>query len=221
MEAVPSVGEVYHRLGAKYGSRKSVVEVTAAFKRAFAATESQPDLGIDSPTDPWWTSEEEEFRRWEKIVGMVFDDVTDLPGCFRELHDHFALPSAWRVFPDVAPTIATLRERGMRVVLASNFDDRLHSVHRGSDDLRLLDACFISSELGVRKPSVGFYRQMLTNLEVSPQELLMVGDDLQNDVYPPSELGIQAVWLNRSGAVSDHPSIRSLAEILPLLKPVS
>lgn len=217
MEAVPSVGEVYHRLGAKFGSRKSVVEVTAGFKRAFAATESQPDLGSDSPTDPWWTSEAEEFRRWQKIVGMVFDDVTDLEVCFRELHDHFALPSAWRVFPDVAPTIAALRDRGVGVVLASNFDDRLHSVCRGSDEFQFLDACFISSELGVRKPSLGFYRQMLSNLKVAPEELLMVGDDLQNDVYPPTELGIPALWLNRSAFASDHPSIGSLLEIPSLL----
>ncbi|MCA9095668.1 MAG: HAD-IIIA family hydrolase, partial [Planctomycetaceae bacterium] len=219
---VPRVGEVYHQVGVKFGSKKSVEEVTAAFKLAFAATESQPDASLnphsDNPhSDPWWTSEAEEFRRWQTIVGMVLDDVADPQLCFRELHDHFARAASWRIFPEVSPTLAALRKRGFRVVLASNFDDRLHSVCRGSQDLQFLDACFISSELGVRKPSLGFYRRMLEQLNLPPHQLLMIGDDLQNDIHPPRQLGVPSLWLNRTLTAGHLPSIKSLSDLLPLL----
>lgn len=217
MEPVPRVGEVYHQVGVKYGSKKSAEEVTSAFKRAFAATESQLDASLNPHSDPWWTSEAEEFRRWQTIVGMVLDDVADPQLCFRELHDHFARADAWRIFPEVSPTLAALRKRGFRVVLASNFDDRLHSVCRGSQDLQFLDACFISSELGVRKPSLGFYRRMLEQLNLPPHQLLMIGDDLQNDIHPPRQLGVPSLWLNRTPTAGHLPSIKSLSDLLPLL----
>lgn len=213
MEPVPSVGEVYHRIGAKFGSGKTLEEVAGSFKKAFADTESSPEHASEVHQDPWWTSEEEEFRRWKNIVRMVLDDVVSSELCFRELHEHFAHPRAWRIFPDVAPTLDILRQRGLRVVLASNFDDRLHSVCKGSDVLRSLDACFISSELGVRKPSLNFYRRMLECLNVAPHELLMIGDDPRNDILPPQRLNIPALLLDRKKAYHEFDPLDSLEQL--------
>lgn len=220
MEPVPKVGEVYHQVGLKYGTRKSLDEVVLGFKLAFAATESVPVSTDPGGLDPWWTSEDEEFRRWRSIVERVLDDLPDLESCFRELHEYFAKPSSWRIFPDVPPTIAGLKSRGLRVVLASNFDHRLHSVVQGSPGLEGIDECFVSAELGARKPSVGFYSRLLERLQVASHELLMIGDDLQNDFFPPTELGVATLWLNRTGHPSEVPSLDSLTSLLRRLPPL-
>jgi len=222
LEPVPGVGEIYHLIGQEFGCRRTLQEVTSRFREAFAATESRPELLQQKGLDPWWTSEAEEFRRWRQIVGLVLDDVSDLERCFQKIHDHFAKPSAWKIFPDVQPVIARLKQLGRTVVMASNFDNRLHHVWKGTSELSQVDDCFISSELGARKPSVGFFRMMCERLQVHPEEILMVGDDWENDVVAPRQIGLHAVWLNRKATTgsqdfADRDSIHTLGQILPSL----
>ena len=96
MEPDPTVAVAYHRVGAKYGSRLSVADVGARFRRAFRASETDSFPGGPEPGERWRTSDSFEEERWRWIVREVFPEVRDQEGCFRELWDHFARPASWR-----------------------------------------------------------------------------------------------------------------------------
>lgn len=148
------------------------------------------------------TSETEEKERWRQIVSQVLFDVPDLNACFADLHAHFGKPSAWRTFPDVAETLQQLDVQGIKVLVASNFDERLHPICDELPDLSPLRERVVSARIGWHKPSPHFYTHLIDVAGCPADQILMVGDDLENDVVAAQASGLQAVWINREGRTS-------------------
>ncbi|MBI1313949.1 HAD-IA family hydrolase [bacterium] len=191
----PDVATVYHRVGCAYGSRMSRDEVRVRFRAAFRRTEASERSRASGMS----TCEADEVERWKQIVAEVFDDLPPAVAddCFRELFEHFARPTAWTCFEDVAPTIAVLRERELNIAVASNFDSRLHTVCDGLPPLDEIAVRVVSSEVGFNKPSSGFYAAVLRLADASPDEALVVGDDAINDVQGAEQAGIRGVLIDR------------------------
>ncbi|BAH74209.1 haloacid dehalogenase-like hydrolase family protein [Solidesulfovibrio magneticus RS-1] len=103
------------------------------------------------------------------------------------------------LFPEVAQTLETLREHGVKIAVVSNLAQPY-----GASCLELLpfepDVRAFSYEVGARKPEVPIYRYAWERLGCAPEELLMVGDSLQNDYQAPRDLGLHALWLDRKAA---------------------
>lgn len=221
----PSVPVAYHTIGQQFGSKRTVQDVGARFAAAFAETE-QLDL---ADAQRLTTNPAIEEARWRHVVSSVFPEIADPEGCFQVLHDYFAQPSAWQLFDDTASTLRHLSDSGIRLAVASNFDDRLHSICDGTPPLRSFSQRFVSSELGFRKPSEDFYRSILTDLNVEPARVLMIGDSLENDILGALAVGMQAALISRTlssgatDAASDSVSrnryrvIRSLDEVEGML----
>ncbi len=210
----PPAGEVYYRVARQFGSRLAPDEIARRFRRVFRETE-QGDLAAP-PEVRLVTSEAREKERWRQIVSMVIDDVPDSSLCFDELFTHFARPAAWECYPDVPAVLAHLKSAGYRLVLASNFDGRLHAVCDGIAALRNFDLRIISSEVGRRKPDRGFFKTLVDRAGCRPEEILMVGDDAANDVAGAQAAGLAAIYLNRR-AQAGPGEIGSLADLPPLL----
>jgi putative hydrolase of the HAD superfamily len=171
----PKVGDVYAAAGARFGSRLSRATVAERFSTAFRRQE-EADRAADNRT-----SEEREVLRWQAIVAEVLDDVTDTPGCFRELYDHFARPDAWRIEPDAVATLAGLAERGLLLGVCSNFDHRLRGLIAALRELADIRHVVISSEVGWKKPAAGFFDEVARAAQFAPEQILIVGDDAAND----------------------------------------
>ena len=111
------------------------------------------------------------------------------------------------------------------MAIASNFDQRLHPICDGIAALGLFERRFISSELGFRKPSADFYREIVSGLNVASEQILMVGDGLENDVEGALSVGMHAVLIDRNIARESSDGntevrynvIRSLTELQGLL----
>ena len=194
----PDVATAYHRVGSSHGSRMSRDQVRDRFRTGFLQTETGDRSGAAGMT----TCEADEVARWKQIVFDVFDDLPAPAAneCFRELFDHFAKPSAWACFDDVAPTIAELHDQGLKIAIASNFDSRLHPVCDGLSPLDKIGVRVVSSEVGFNKPSLGFYAAALRLIDASPDEVIVVGDDAINDVQGAEQAGIRGVLIVRGGS---------------------
>ncbi len=68
----------------------------------------------------------------------------------------------------------------------------------------------ISEEIGIRKPRREIFDAVCTGLDLAPEEILHVGDNLSADVAGAAALGMKTVWLTRQIADPD----RMLAEYL-------
>ena len=56
--------------------------------------------------------------------------------------------------------------------------------------------CVFSYREGLAKPGIEIYqvlKQRLANQEISPQEVLYVGNDMRNDIHPASQLGMKTI----------------------------
>ena len=121
-------------------------------------------------------------------------------------------------YPDVLPALGELREGGIALVVASNWDCSLPDWLAPTGILDLVDGVVTSAEVGEAKPSPRVFERALAVARVSPGEALHVGDKVDNDVQGAAAAGVRAVLLQREG---DPPagveSIRSLSELVALL----
>jgi putative hydrolase of the HAD superfamily len=210
IQPTPPAGEVYYEVARRFGSRLGHDDIGRRFRRAFRETE-RGDMAAEAGIR-LLTSETREKERWRRIVATVIDDIPDSSGCFAELFAHFARPESWKCFDEVPAVLAELRAAGYRVAIASNFDRRLHPVCDGFATLRGIDVRIISSEVGCRKPGRGFFEAVVARAGCRPDEVLMVGDDVGNDIDGARKAGLGAVLINRRG-VPGPGEIGSLAEL--------
>jgi putative hydrolase of the HAD superfamily len=121
-------------------------------------------------------------------------------------------------FPDVEPALGALKDRGLKLVIASNWDCSLPQwIERAGLD-RLVDGAASSAVVGAPKPSPAVFREGLRLAGADPQEAVHVGDSLEGDVHGARAAGLRAILLQRQG---DPPagveSVRTLEELPSLL----
>ena len=123
----------------------------------------------------------------------------------------------FRVFPDAPPALRSLRERGLRLVVVSNWDWSLPQWLERAGLAELVDEVVSSAVVGVAKPSPEIFRAALDLADAAPEEALHVGDSMSSDVEGARAAGLRAVLIARRGGAPDGvESIRSL-EHLPSL----
>jgi putative hydrolase of the HAD superfamily len=210
IKPTPSVADAYTEAARRQGVEMNREEVRSRFNRHFQSDEVQGGQGIHS------TDEATEIWRWRRIVSKVLPEVPDPQRAFEELWEHFSQPGSWRCFPDVAPALRALREAGIAVCVGSNFDSRLRQVIRGLPELReSVGTLVVSSEVGFRKPHPSFFQAVCQRLELGPQQVLCVGDDVENDVRGAMRAGLSGILLDRTSLrPADLPHVPDLMTLV-------
>jgi 2-haloalkanoic acid dehalogenase type II len=138
--------------------------------------------------------------------------------------DHTAVRAAmlgsleFTAFPDAADALRELRERGLRLVVASNWDCSLSEVLERAGLRSLVDGVVSSAVAGAPKPHPAVFEQALRLAGATPEEALHVGDSVENDVEGARAAGVPALLLVREGdAPAGVEVIRSLGELPSLV----
>ncbi|GAB3276831.1 HAD-IA family hydrolase [Actinocorallia lasiicapitis] len=97
------------------------------------------------------------------------------------LYDRTQHPAAWRPYPDTAPTLAALHERGIPVAVVSNIGWDLRPVFSHHALSPYIDHYLLSYEFGAQKPDPSVFEAACAALGLPPAAVLMVGDDLHAD----------------------------------------
>jgi putative hydrolase of the HAD superfamily len=120
-------------------------------------------------------------------------------------------------FDDVVPALRELRDRGLTVVAASNWDCSLSDAIERIGLGELLDGAVSSAVAGVAKPDPAVFRAALRVAGCEPEEALFVGDSLENDVRGAEAVGMRGVLLLRDGTPpAGAEAIRSLRDLSAL-----
>jgi putative hydrolase of the HAD superfamily len=158
--------------------------------------------------------------RWfERFIAEVFAETgaAALPaGLVPDLFTTFADPATFRVFDDVVPALARLREEGVKTAVVSNWSPALPRLLAGLGLAPDLDAVVVSAVERTEKPEPGIFTLALRRLGVPASEALHVGDDPVKDVGGAQSAGIAARLLDRSAR--DPTAWRSLAPLAELVK---
>ncbi|QDU77119.1 dUMP phosphatase [Bremerella volcania] len=203
IEPSPSVADAYLAAGRAHGMDLDRETIRQRFRQAIAKYSVHAYGTLQGSDDPLRTDEKTEVARWRAIVHFVLSPRPEQQDeVFQALWSHFGQADNWRLFEDVSPALSLLHSAGFTLGLASNFDQRLRPIverHLAAFDLRL----FVSSEVGWVKPATAFYERATDALGCQPQEILLIGDDWENDVQAPRDFGWQALYLTRSRKPDD------------------
>jgi putative hydrolase of the HAD superfamily len=168
---------------------------------------------------------EERFAALVKRLGL---DDGELPAILTAVH--MGMLRSTVSVPDHHVDLLASLGRRVRLGLCSNFShsETALGILEGAGLRGYLDAVVISDAVGFRKPRSEIFEAVLGELDVAPEEMLHVGDNLHADVAGASAVGIRTAWVTRridepEQRLQDHAgpwpdvTIRDLAEIPALL----
>lgn len=143
------------------------------------------------------TNEQAFWRDFAKVCGeQVVNDLPLFDEYYRNEFQQVANDCGFN--PKAAECIALLRQKGYRLALATNplfpaiaTESRIRWAGLKKEDFELITTYENSRYC---KPNLNYYREILKELNVSPAECLMVGNDVGDDMVA-RELGMQVFLL--------------------------
>lgn len=152
-------------------------------------------------------------------TGLVDPKLTDEAyDLYDETVQHLEL------FPEVRSTLEALGAK-YPLGLIGNGDtkeQRAKIDHLGLE--KYFKYILIGQEEGCYKPDLEMYQKTLERAGVEPDEMLFVGDRIDEDVRAPKALNMRTVWVARGlvrsipGPVQPDYTVTSIAEILRILE---
>jgi putative hydrolase of the HAD superfamily len=202
IEPWPSVGHVYAAIAARHGFHELSAEV---LNRQFASAWKK--LSGFNYTRP----------EWFEIVNQSFAGLTRTPLSeilFADLYSHFGRAEAWRIFDDVLPALESLRSRGLKLGIISNWDERLRPLLHELKLDRFFQTIVISCEAGACKPSATIFNRAAEFLGFPPASILHIGDDPVLDVAGAKSAGFQGLLARDPGKPPQTNSLALLDSVL-------
>lgn len=217
----PSPGAVYARALSQLGVAVETSTVEQVFRTAWQRASHDVSAGEDryrvgGGVRPFW-------RRivHEVVSQLALKRQVDIDVLLDQLLEDFARPDSWHVFADVRPTLAALRNAGLRLGVTSNWDDRLPGLLESLGLSRWFDAITVSHSVGAEKPAAAPFDATARALGVAAGDLLHVGDSYADDVVGARNAGVHAVWIQRGHQQrsSQRSWIATLDALLTILGP--
>lgn len=133
----------------------------------------------------------------EAFVGLASQTSCAFEGFAEAMYDRLCSPEGWVAYADTIATLQAVKDAGFPIALVSNigFDLRPVAKRLGFDDL--IDHWILSYEVGWAKPEPAIFREACLQLEVEPEDVLMVGDTMADAAA--TELGIRTFLLPHTG----------------------
>jgi putative hydrolase of the HAD superfamily len=146
-------------------------------------------------------------------------DALEVPGLDHATARHAMLDALeFTAYPDAPAALAELRQRGHRMVVASNWDCSLPDWLGPTGLLDHVDGVVTSADAGAAKPDPAVFREALELAGVDGGDAVHVGDSLDNDVEGARAAGIRPILVQRAGEPPGGvEAIRSLTELPALL----
>ena len=127
-------------------------------------------------------------------------------------------PASYRIYPDARPALESLRRRGVRLGIISNFAWELPDLVAGLGLAEWFDLILTSARVGYRKPRPEIFQYALDQAGTDPDRVLYVGDDPVCDRDGARAVGIPSLLIDRGRVASPrHGQIRSLAPVARFL----
>lgn len=135
-------------------------------------------------------------RTWDEVI--LRDAFTSARSQLSQAQVKEKCIAAWHhqpAWPDVAPALESLRDKGYEIVVHANGTTRLQLDLCRSSNLHF-DALFSSQLLGVYKPALESYTRVLELLKREPEECVMVAAHAY-DLRGAKAAGINTVYVYR------------------------
>ncbi len=209
------VGQTYAECASRHRIRLPAWRLEDAFRRVLrsATPRVMPGQTGDAAVAferSWWRERvRQTFQAADSTVR--FDDFDAL---FGEIYDHFSRGEAWRLRAGASEAIASVRARGYRTGVISNFDHRLPGILEDLEIAQLFDVIMIPSRCGAAKPDSEIFLAALALIGVEAGESIYVGHDRVLDGKGASRAGLLPLLLGGAETLDSLPTrIRQIANL--------
>jgi putative hydrolase of the HAD superfamily len=166
------------------------------------------------------------FTIHNEVVKKNADDKNNIPLHLRQMGELLGVPVSddesiilaqrWsdayeqsfhvpKIFTDTIAFLKELKERGYSLILATGGEKLKKSevlVRLGIDSF--FDQIFTTSEIGFQKQDRRFWEAVLNTLMSSPEKVLVIGNQINDDVWRTKELGMKTVLVKRPDILVKH-----------------
>ena len=147
-----------------------------------------------------------------------------------ELRERVRVRIAWRKdlekpYPEAAQVISALSMRyGIGIIANQSLGMEARLERWGL--LRFISQCLASAEVGLNKPDLAIFKLAMRKAGCEPEQAVMIGDRLDNDITPAKSLGWKTIRIKQGLSRGQVPmsaeqepdfEIRRLDDILRIL----
>lgn len=159
--------------------------------------------GLDGVEHDEHSQSRDHYLAWQRERTLAMLAASDVhPGEYDVIVEKLRIGAANRqleAYDEVPEVLATLRDRGIRIVVCSNWDWDLREAVAESGLTSAIDAQISSAWVGARKPHPRIYAAALAEAGTDAAETLFVGDTWGPDVEGPIAVGMRPLYLRRDG----------------------
>ena len=138
---------------------------------------------------------------------------------------------AWRhdlevLYPDTKEVLQRLSQK-YKIGIIANQDFGTEQRLTDFNVHQHIDLVIASAEEGVAKPDLRIFQIALARADCKPEEAVMVGDRIDNDIIPANKIGMTTVWIKQGFGSYAEPKtveeqsdyiVNSLAEITEVFR---
>jgi putative hydrolase of the HAD superfamily len=207
-------GEGYQAFAARHGLEIDSSRFEDAVARSAHLLDGPEDAAYNAEIFIAYTSH---------IIEQMGGRGPKVDACSREIYDEWAACQHFELYDDVPVVLRALANAGIRIGLISNTQRCLTSFQAHFELEGLITATVSSFEHGYMKPHPSIFSAALTRVGARPDEAVMVGDSIRQDIEGALRAGMRAILLHRGEKPPTRanelgvPVIKSLTELLPLL----
>ncbi len=121
-----------------------------------------------------------------------------------------------RPFPESFDVLKDLKN-DFKLALVSNTDSSVIRVVEKFNLENYFDKLFFSYKLGLLKIDPEFFKIVMREFSVKPEEVVMIGDSIDSDMLTPSNLGLKTILVDRRQR-RDYPvKVSNLKEVREII----
>ncbi|NXX84051.1 HDHD3 protein, partial [Urocolius indicus] len=215
------VGQSYAAAARAQGLRVPPEELERAFRAAYGAQSQRcPNYGRGQGLGSrrWWLAVVKETFR---LAGASDEGALELLA--EHLYRDFCGAGNWEELPGAAETLERCRQRGFRMGVVSNFDERLEDILHRCRMRHHFDFVLTAEATGFAKPDRRMFERALSLGGVPPELAAHVGDDYTRDYRAARAVGMHGFLLRAAGrglepGVPPEHVLPTLSHLLPRIQ---
>ncbi len=214
--------EVLRGLGHDVDKISRLLKEEGVFRRYWKEAEKRLPPGfIEGRVDRFYHLRESPFAFWGLLFHVMFEDLQlekkDLIPAVETAYRKFTDPGLWVVEPTFRDLVDFSKRRNIKLFVTSNWDFRLPGILKNLG----IDTCFekiiTSALVGFEKPSAKIFQYLVSSAQCDPEQILHVGDRLEDDLKGAQAAGLKAALYRGNGQGGQKfqsiPQIRSLIKL--------
>ncbi|XP_051664009.1 haloacid dehalogenase-like hydrolase domain-containing protein 3 [Manacus candei] len=211
------VGQSYAAEARAQGLQVQPEALGRAFREAYGAQSRRfPNYGRGQglSSRQWWV----DVVKQAFVLSGVPDGAA-LTALAEKLYRDYCSSHNWELLPGAEETLSRCRQRGFRMGVVSNFDNRLENILSQCNLRHHFEFVLTSEAAGAAKPNRRIFEEALRLGGVPPEQAAHVGDDYTRDYRAARAVGMHSFLLHtaRHGPEPEVPPEHVLPTLSHLL----